>query len=326
MRTRRLAFVAPVAFAVCSVAASSSAQQPPPPAPVPQVVVIPAEPQPQPTAVQVVPVAPSTPPPTVQIVPVSPVAPAPPPSVVVQPPYPQYPYPVYVITLPPPPPQAPPPYVAPPPPAPPPPPPLEKGAHVHDGFYLRMGIGGGALSAVMGKDSDTESEWSTGGGAVELGMGGCLGDGFMLGGRILGVSGSSVEWRTSEETTEVPGSLTLSSVQLFGDWYPSPDGGFHVQLGLGPSVLAYEPSTGRRGEASDRSSTLEGFGGAIGVGWEGWVGDEWSLGAMLNIQFASFEGALQPTTEANPVPSLVPSEDEKIEAVAPMLLLTATYN
>ncbi len=246
------------------------------------------------------------------------------PTVVVQPPpYPPYPYPIYVITVPPPP--SPPPVAQKPPPSPPRPKPAPAGAHVHDGFYLRMGLGAGALAAAEGNRAGAESIWSTGGAGMEFGMGGAIGSGFMLGGRLLGVGGDSITWQHGNEQTDWPGSLSLSSVQLFADWYLSPGSGFHLQAGLGPSVLSYDPLGGRPRKGDDVTSDLEGFGGAIGVGWEGWVGDEWSIGGVLHLQFASFQGAFDDGAGAG-TPGLVGSINEQVDVVAPMLLFTATYN
>ena len=296
------------------------ADPPPPPPPPPAVTVVaqppPAPPPPVTVVTQPAPAPqPAVPPNVIVLQPVAPTqAPAPIPGT-------QAPQ-VYVYDLPPPPP--PPKHYAPPPP----PPPRAKrgkkrhGAYVHDGFYMRAGLGVGALVVGSARNSDSETSLSTGGAAIDLGMGGTVGNGFVIGGRLLGVGGDTLKLDNGTEQVDVEGQMSLASVQLFADWYPNVRQGFHLQLGLGPAGLEYDPTPDDPG--GDNVS-LDGFGGALGVGLEGWVGDEWSIGGLLQLQWAAFEGSLQPN--AQPVLSKDTQEaGGGVIAVAPMLMLTATYH
>ena len=131
--------------------------------------------------------------------------PAAPPTVVVVPP--TQPVPsnaggqpstVYVYELPPP-----PAYTLPPPP-PPPIPKKEAGAYTHDGFYLRMGIGIGAVG--LTDDSPENNSLSAGGGGLEIGFGGTVENGLVLGARVMG-GGANVA-RVDAEGKHVSGNVS----------------------------------------------------------------------------------------------------------------------
>jgi hypothetical protein len=307
--TRKMIGVgAPLFASLIVLTTLASAQTPPPPA----VTVLQPVPGPAPTAPPpgqppVVVLQPAQPPPP-------PVAPAPPPT-------------VYVYELPPPPSYA---YAAPPPPPPAPPKKVKHAdVHNHDGFYLRMGIGVGALVLSNEKRSESDTTLSTGGAAIEFGMGGTIGDGFVLGGRVIGVGGESLELETTEGRSNIDGSLSYATVQLFADWYLDPESGLHIEGALGPAGVSYDPtpSGGREDGLDGDEVDLEGFGGSLGIGLEGWVGEQWSLGGLLRVNWAALDGNLDPAADgllmAQPVDG---SESGTVIAVAPMLMLTGTFH
>lgn len=278
---------------------------------------------PSPTVLQPVPAQPAQPvPPNVVVVQPAQPAPLPPPAA-------QPPPTVYVYDLPPPPSyaqQAPPP----PPPAPPKRAKTRRGVHTHDGFYLRMGIGAAALAVGNERKSEADTTLSTGGAAVELGMGGTVGEGLVIGGRIMGLGGESLELDAAGERTNVDGTLSYATVQLFADWYLDPKSGLHIEGALGPAGLSYDPTPSNRendGIEGDEVE-LEGFGGSLGVGLEGWVGEQWSLGGLLRLNWATFDGELgsgadTPLLDAE---STEDNENGRVVAVAPMLMLTGTFH
>ncbi len=59
----------------------------------------------------------------------------------------------------------------------------EPGAHLHDGFYLRVALGGGWLG--MRTDSAPEADVKGGGGSLDLLLGGTPIDGLVIGGGIF---------------------------------------------------------------------------------------------------------------------------------------------
>lgn len=274
------------------------------------------EPAPAPAPAQPAqPVQPAQPPPNVVVVQPAPVQPAPAPA---------QPQPtVYVYEMPPPPSYA---YV------PPPPPKTKKekkhGVYTHDGFYLRMGIGVGAV--VLGNaGADDDTTLSTGGAAIEFGMGGTVGNGFVIGGRLMGVGGQSLELESPEGSTNVPGGLTYSTVQLFADWYVDPESGLHIEGALGPVGLSYDPTVGEDDDyRNDDDETIDGFGGSLGVGWEGWIGEQWSLGGMFRLNWATFAGDVSASSDDRVLNSTAFGDGDtgRIIAVAPMLMLTGTFH
>jgi hypothetical protein len=143
-----------------------------------------------------------------------------------------------------------------------------------------------------------------------------------LGGKVVGIAGSDPTLASNGTTNQLAGALSLGSLQLAADWYPDPKGGFHIQGGLGPASLSFDPTEDR---GDDDAVTLDGIGGSVGVGYEGWIGRQWSLGGLLQVQWAAFDGTID---ARRPVPlAAEASEDGRgVAALAPMLMLTATYH
>jgi len=96
----------------------------------------------------------------------------------------------------------------------------------------------------------------------------------------------------------------------FIDVYPAPRAGFHLQAA--PCLTLVAPGT------SDTlvKDTLSGvgFGGMIGLGYEGWVSDDWGIGILARAQMLSAQ--------------ISDESDNKFDylAVTPSLLMTATLH
>jgi hypothetical protein len=108
------------------------------------------------------------------------------------------------------------------------------------------------------------------------------------------------------------GSIGLLGVFL--DFYPNPKDGFHVQGALGIGTLTFE--RGRGLEPVPGETWAGGGGGAmLGVGYEVWVGSQWSLGGVARLLLMS--GTLR-------------GEDTDLtfdaKGYAPSLLFVATYH
>jgi len=178
-------------------------------------------------------------------------------------------------------------YGPPPPPPNVPPPPPQKGIYRHDGFYMRMGIGGGSLALNVEPDDSTESfEVAAGGLVIDLGIGGTPVDGFVIGGRVSGFSGSDPTVKVGDDQRDTSGDLSFSTLQLFTDVYPWPDEGLHILAGLGPTSIGYNHEATSSG---DSHVVMSGLAYAIGAGWEGWVGKEWSIGGMITLNWANVD-------------------------------------
>ena len=196
--------------------------------------------------------------------------PRPPPPAATQPP----PPPVVYQPAPPPPPYG---YGAPPPPPPPPPP---AGDYLHDGFYLRFALGGGGFNAKGTYDVSSNAFLSantiSGGGlAVDFAIGGSPVPGLVLGGELFGqqLSKPTIKYDSGTNIT-LDGNATFGLLGPFIDWYPNPEGGFHVGGMLGLASLSLT-DTNDVTRAADH-----GGGAALSVGYDFWVGRQLSLGIL----------------------------------------------
>lgn len=136
-----------------------------------------------------------------------------------------------------------------------------------------------------------------GGVAIEFSIGGTVADGLVIGGGLYSAGVSTVHWKGdalrgptgSDTATGRDGGLGLLGV--FVDYYPTAKDGFHVQGALGIGTLTFE-SDGTSGVPNE--DWAGGGGGAmLGVGYEVWVGSQWSLGgiARLLVMSGSLRGA-----------------------------------
>ena len=192
-------------------------------------------------------------------------------------------------------------WYAPPPPlvAPAPPP----GAYYHGGFYLRAGMGFAWSHAQFSGGLLPREVASSGfGRAANFSLGGAIAQKLMLA-ADLGWSGG-------------PSATQTSFYHLLGllDWYPNPRGGLHVQLGGGVSMVDFKlakadapPNAGDQGH---------GFAWHLGAGWEGFVSEQWSLGALLRLDGTSADVSRLDE----------PGGSQSVLVVAPSLLFVATYN
>lgn len=198
--------------------------------------------------------------------------------------------------------------------------PRDPSAQRHDGFYLRLGFGFGVLGVGLDVDDDGRpGEASTRGGAIltEIALGGTVTDGFVLG---LGYFGASVSgardlrvdmggtnpYRYEDRVDE----LGAGFIGPFVDYYFDPEKGFHVQAALGVGAVTY------RRYFDDDSLDLGGLGALLGVGYEWWIGDQWSMGGLVRVLWIGANGK-------DPVDTQI---DYSGSAIAPGILFTATYH
>jgi len=215
----------------------------------------------------------------------------------------------------------PPPYV--------PPPPQERGVHLHDGFYMRLAIGGGAIhTTIHPEGSGDDAKLSGGGLALDFGFGGAVADGFIIGGRMQIAEASDPDVEIAGDKGGTNGSLDMGGLQFFADIYPWPRGGFHVLAGFGPGFLSYDPTPGNSTyrEENDASSA-SGYSATVGVGWEGWVSSQWGIGGMLNLNWGRFSDTVDIRTyDAAGNSTTLYDSKSTLTAFAPNITFTATFN
>jgi len=191
----------------------------------------------------------------------------------------------------------------------------DESVHFHDGFYFRFGLGIGSLHVNTTPDEGEGEIITTGtGGAVEIALGGTPTPGFVLGGAISGMSVSEPDMEMklggeSYKDTAKDETWTQSSIGLFADYYFDPEGGFHAQGLLALGVLAVDDTS----EAdADVSATGPLF--ALGLGYEGWIAEQWGIGVLGRLTYASLKS------------DKIGDDDVKLNhtVISPALLLTIT--
>ncbi len=217
-------------------------------------------------------------------------------------------------------------YGAPPPPPNVPPPPPQKGIYRHDGFYVRMGIGFGSLDVKVKPDEGENFDISSSGVAFDFGLGGTPVDGFVIGGRLVGIAGSDPTVKAGDQERETAGDAMVSMVQLFTDVYPMPEAGLHLMAAVGPADFGYSHRSTTSGEAD---VIMSGVGYTIGAGWEGWVGKEWSIGGMISLNWLRVDNEdvtfRQPTASGDTFETIY-SGSAKATVFSPNVTFTATFH
>lgn len=136
-----------------------------------------------------------------------------------------------------------------------------------------MAIGAGATS-VTGHGSSSGSV-SISGGSIpyRLAIGGTVGKSVVLGAALFGAA-----TLLGPSTSGVDGAkASFGGLNFLVDWYPSPEGGWHVggDLGIGLVTL-----TNNKGAGGDLTASVFG-------GYDWWFAEQWSFGPMLAVSGGS---------------------------------------
>jgi len=182
------------------------------------------------------------------------------------------------------------------------PPTTDAGAKLHNGLFLRMGLGGGYIHQKfsVGNTTQLKQNYSNGGGGLvgEFLLGGTPARGLVVGGGTQG----GFFWIT---TTDKNIPISTSIIGPFVDYYFDPTKGFHAQAMLGYAM---------KSRVKSGSSSRGGLGASVGVGQEWWLSPEWSAGILGRLQYYRWnldDGA--PDTSAD-------------QTFIPGLLVTFTYH
>jgi hypothetical protein len=175
----------------------------------------------------------------------------------------------------------------------------------HHGLYVR--VAGGASYFSDSVESDPLPIVGTVDGTLkgaafstQLGIGGSISPGFVVGGTILFNHMPSPS-ATNAKSTGVLGTTpitdidfdptTLTVIGPFVDYYFDPRGGLHAQAAIGYGLLSLgqgsDRGTGNR-RVQDQSGS--GFAAVIGGGYEWWVSSSWGLGVLGQLMFGLGSG------------------------------------
>lgn len=179
---------------------------------------------------------------------------------------------------------------------------------LHDGFYLRLGLGPGFLH-MDGKVDPGNGEYSVQGGGMSLDV--------MVGGTPtpgLVVGGASWFTQTRDPDFDVAGVRSSSEIEAnlallgaFIDGYPDPSGGFHVG-----GVLGFAVATVRTDDTAVVGGD-HGFGLGAFLGYDAWIAEQWTLGGVLRFSAAGMRNSEDDL-------------DETLGAANLALLFTAVYH
>jgi len=188
--------------------------------------------------------------------------------------------------------------------------------HRHDGFYLRLSTGFGPYNEAISRSG--EQAHTTVSGVATTGdfaIGGSVRPGLVFGGAGWTSSVLVADARTDAGQIAPPSAGQRSSYSVVGPWmdcYFNPNGGLHMPASLGFAVVRGLDAEGARWNGDN---TAFGAGFLIGLGYEWWVADEWSIGILGRLT-----GIVATSKDDN--------GQRWVHAIgsAPSVLFTATYN
>ena len=152
-------------------------------------------------------------------------------------------------------------------------------ARTHDGFYLRLSLGGGALRAkFQGGDTAPEAEADGGAAMLDVLLGGTPAPGLVVGGGYQFEMAQDADYELGTSTGS-SGTLARGVIGPFVEWFPDRHGGFSVGLLAGYSLLQLRTPTIRIfGTEFGGDIRSLGVGGNLWVGYVHWLANQWSLG------------------------------------------------
>lgn len=181
------------------------------------------------------------------------------------------------------------------------------GVHEHDGFYLRFGVGPG-FAFGSNKADALSADVSGVEVATELAVGTTVTRGLVVGLGQFSMIVPSPRYAVNA-LDSTAGAHHISAVGPFADYYLDARRGLHVQAGV---LFSAGYLTGKDGRESGIGL---GFAGMLGVGYEVFIGEQWSLGPLLRLTYyrQSVEGSDSKATST-------------LSLLAPTLLLGVTYH
>lgn len=162
-------------------------------------------------------------------------------------------------------------------------------ARTHDGFYLRLGLGGGALNAEFEEGDETPRAKAEGGGVfLDVLIGGTPASGLVVGGGYQFEMAQHADYELGSSATGSGGKLARGTIGPFVEWFPDRHGGFSAGLLAGYTVLALQTLTIRIfGTEIGGDITSLGIGGNAWASYAFWISSQWSLGLMARAGLAS---------------------------------------
>jgi hypothetical protein len=232
------------------------------------------------------------------------------------------------------------------PPAPPPPGP-DLTIHRHDGFYLRLALGGTYVwDSVRIEDRSMKFSMRGGGMSMEVAVGGTPAPGVVVGGGLYSSTTTALNVtevkQYGDRVEGADGDFNATTFMLLGpmvDVFLDPNSGFHLQAAFGIGAISLGDgdsrfsTTDQYGYPMDErreinESTYSGLGVMLGTGYEFWVGEQWGVGALARLVYIS---ASSDDSESGDNVDVVPfggggAAEWDHSAIMPSLLFSATLH
>lgn len=171
----------------------------------------------------------------------------------------------------------------------------------HDGFYLRLELGAGYLSGSRVTDMADNRLHGDVMGIAQVGglmLGGTVAPGLVLGGGAWGTNAPRAEYsgqvlaldRTRFAIGEGTVGVDLASTSIIGPfvaWYPNPTKGLNAELALGLAIASSSSGYEENEAFGLDSHSAAGWGLQVAVGYDFWIGEQWSLGLAARVSYVN---------------------------------------
>lgn len=147
--------------------------------------------------------------------------------------------------------------------------------HYHDGFYTRFGLNFGITGggfAIGDGETQRRIDYSGSQLDIDLLIGGTPSNGIALGGGLILGSLLQPDMEVGNQNTATK-NIPVLMIGPFVDGFFTPHGGWHAGALLGLGAL---------GETAETEGSA-GLGGAVWLGYDRWVGADWSIGGRLRF-------------------------------------------
>ncbi len=156
--------------------------------------------------------------------------------------------------------------------------------HVHDGFFLNLGLGIGTTSMDFEIDDYSEYSGNMSGTStlLDIRIGGCPIENLAISFDMSGITMDDPKVDTDNFSGTAKGSYNISAVGLGGTWFMEDWNAY-----AGGSFFFFGQENLENDAVSGKvDGSLKGI--ALRVGKEWWVSDNWGLGAQLQYNRTNF--------------------------------------
>lgn len=193
------------------------------------------------------------------------------------------------------------------------------GEHVHDGFYVQLGLGPSLIRDSYDTSGggilfdDSQGTVSGFGHAQHLAIGGAVAPGLVIAGALLVDIAHTTSADYEGAAIHPKDRYALFAMGPLVDWYFDPEAGLHALVGGGFGVASsVEP------EGVDDSSSASGYALFAGLGHEWWIAEQWGMGALLRVTHVRAEESV--------LTLITDTYEVHHSGVGIALMLSATYN